>query len=361
MSVQEKKAPATRRPRRRRPRKPRQSQPSKISPSPTVASSYVKAPVARARMVRNTAPRFETLRNGDCIIAHREYIGDISAGTGTPSLFNVNTFVINPGQQNTFQWLSRLAANYESYKFERLAFCYETEAPTTLGGTLLLAVDYDASDPAPGSKQQAMAYRSSVRSPPWNPVKFSATREDLAKFKTNYVRTGTQPSGTDIRTFDIGNLFVISQGVGTSGATLGELYVEYAVRLMTPVSEPNPFVLGGNIQQSFQSATQPFTVDATGTFVGFQIVDSKTESILYFQYAANFLVVSNHDGASTPVPLVATSSSSNIVVAAGSDATDTNDCISYLTIQVVRPGNVTFTMPGGAGGTVNIYISQTPV
>lgn len=69
-------------------------------------------------MVRNSAPRFEALRNGDCIITHREYVGDISAGTGTPSVFNVTQYAINPGQQNLFQWLSRIASNYESYKFE---------------------------------------------------------------------------------------------------------------------------------------------------------------------------------------------------------------------------------------------------
>jgi hypothetical protein len=295
------------------------------------------------------------------LIRHREYVGDIAAGTGTPTSFNVSAFVINPGQQATFQWLSRLAANYESYKFESLSFCYETEAPTTLGGTLLLAVDYDASDAPPGSKQQAMAYRSSVRSPPWSPVKFQATREDLAKFKTNFVRTAAQPSGTDIRTFDIGNLFVISQGVSTASATLGELYVEYAVRLMTPVSEPNPFVLGGTIQESLVSAAQPFDVDATINATGLEIVDSKTESIVYFQYAANFIVACNHDGAATPVKLVATTTSSGITVTAGNDAADVNDCVSFLFINVSRPGNVTFTMPGAVGGNITLYFSQNPL
>jgi len=62
-------------------------------------------------------------------------------------------------------------------------------------------------------------------------------KEDLSKSKSNFVRIGAQPPNTDIKTYDIGNLWIISQGVGTPQATLGELYVEYTVKLMTPVYE----------------------------------------------------------------------------------------------------------------------------
>jgi hypothetical protein len=62
--------------------------------------------------------------------------------------------------------------------------------------------------------------------------------EDLHKAKTNYVRPGPQPANTDIKTYDVGNLFVVSQGVTTSLATCGELYVEYDIILKTPIFEP---------------------------------------------------------------------------------------------------------------------------
>lgn len=195
------------------------------------------APVAMTNVNRTRKPRVQTLPNGDCRITHREYVEDIAAGVGTPSPFTVQGLPLNPGQKGTFQWLSRIAANYESYAFESLRFCYETEASTTLGGTLMLAIDYDAADPAPVSKQQAMAYRSSTRTAPWSGCKHTSMREDLAKNKSNFVRIGAQPPNTDIKTYDIGNLWVISQGISTSGATLGELYVEYTVKLMTPVYE----------------------------------------------------------------------------------------------------------------------------
>lgn len=210
-----------------------------------------------------------TMRNGDCRISHREYIADIVAGTGSPSVFTVQSLPVNPGQVSTFQWLSRIAANFESYQFSKLKFDYATEAPSSLGGTLVLSLDYDASDPAPISKQQAMAYRSSVRSAPWAPCQHASIGEDLKKGKSNFVRPGAQPANTDIKTYDIGNLYVISQGVTTASAVLGELWVEYDVLLMTPVFENAAGVVpvGGNVEgNNTLTAANPFgltpTVDA---------------------------------------------------------------------------------------------------
>jgi len=94
--------------------------------------------------------------------------------------------------------------------------------------------------------------------------------EDLRKQKTYFVRPAGVPLGTDVKEYDVGNLFAITQGVTTAGAVLGELYVEYDVLLMTPVLEsfsstgfassagpstitnilPAPVTTGGNIQVS---------------------------------------------------------------------------------------------------------------
>lgn len=198
------------------------------------------APVATSKNTKTQRPKMRTMKNGDCHIIHREYISDINASSGSPSVFSVTPFPVNPGQSSTFQWLSKVASNFESYKFNKLKFDYETEAPTSLGGTLMLTLDYDATDPPPVSKQQAMAYRGSVRSAPWTPCCHTSILEDLSKNKSYFVRPGSQPANTDIKLYDVGNLFVISKGVTTADAALGELYVDYDVMLMTPIYEPTP-------------------------------------------------------------------------------------------------------------------------
>ncbi len=188
-----------------------------------------KAPVASTIVRQQAKPKVSPLRNGDVRVVHKEYIGDILGSTA----FSVNEFAVNPGMLTTFPWLSSLANNYESYQFESLRFCYETESPTSFTGTVLMAIDYDASDPAPIDKVQIMAYRQAIRSAPWEPCCFKSLTEDLKKEKTLYVRNGVLAANQDIKLYDTGNLFICTQGQA-GNSTVGELYVEYDVRLMTP-------------------------------------------------------------------------------------------------------------------------------
>jgi hypothetical protein len=192
-------------------------------------SRSVQAPVARGSVRRVGNPQQQGLANGDLVVAHREYIEDVS---GTVA-FTAQSNSINPGLPGLFPWLSGVAQRFESYKFEKLVFDYETQAPTSATGTNVLAIDYDASDVSPTTKTQAMAFRSSVRSPSWSDASLSCLKEDLDKRTSFFVRKGANPTGTDVKLYDVGNLFVCTQGQANTNA-IGELYVEYRIRLMTP-------------------------------------------------------------------------------------------------------------------------------
>lgn len=305
-----------------------------------------------------------TLNNGDCRIRHREYITDIET-TGAPSPFAVASLPINPGLAASFPWLSRIAANYESYKFESLSFSYETEAPTSLGGSLMLAVDYDATDPAPINKQQAMAYRSSVRSAPWNRCKFNAAAEDLGKFKTNYVRTGPNPQDTDIKLYDIGNLFIITQGISVDPSVIGELYVEYTVRLMTPSINTPPGPLGGivsgggSLTAAMPLGDNPVLADGT---LGVNLTDSKTASEVYFQYAGSYWLTFNVAGTSLTDTTVTSDAKSttiyNYVVVKNSTSTQ---FLHHYRVVLDKPCTLTIVATGSSAiTTCHLYIGLCP-
>jgi hypothetical protein len=134
----------------------------------------------------------------------------------------------------TFPWLGEyIAPGYESYREEMLAFEYETEASTAEGGSLMMAVDYDAQDSAPVNKQQLMAYDGAVRSSVWNPVTLHCSPSAMHKLgPQKYVRLGSI-SSTDIKTYDVGNLFVATQGCADT-SDIGELYAVYTTRFSTP-------------------------------------------------------------------------------------------------------------------------------
>jgi hypothetical protein len=165
-------------------------------------------------------------------ISHREFIADI---TGS-ELFGLTSFEINPGLSSLFPWLSNIAVNYETFKFTKLQFHYETAVSTTTGGSILLAVDYDAADAPPVNKREMMSYASATRSAAWQESTFNCRPSDLCKFvKERYVRSKTENG--DIKTYDVGNFFIATQG--TPAAEMGELYVSYTVQLHTPQYNSN--------------------------------------------------------------------------------------------------------------------------
>jgi hypothetical protein len=241
-------------------------------------SGVINAPVASTSRVRASKPRITTLANGDMRVHHREFVLDLLGSVAYTS----TSIAINPGQTVLFPWLSMIAQRYESYRFKSLRFCLDTVAPTTATGSILMAVDYDATDDAPTSKVQAMSYRSSVRAAPWVDLEFVPQSEDLHKLPSNFVRDVlTLPANRDLKLYDIGNLYLITQGQAST-AQVSELYVEYDVELITPQLGPlgSGTEIGGSAGLSgtvgFGSnwaldadSTVPVTIDATGTTLTF--------------------------------------------------------------------------------------------
>lgn len=325
-------------------------------------SKFVSAPLAKSMVRKTQKPKMETRPNGDAHIKHREYIADITAGTGTATVFTSSTYAVNPGQATTFPWLSRIASNYESYVFNSLRFDYETEAPSTLGGTLVLTLDYDASDAAPNTKQQAMTYRGAVRSAPWSACQHASLAEDLHKSKSNFIRPGVQPAGTDIKTYDIGNLFAISQGVSTASAVLGELYVEYDVLLMTPVFEPvGPSLSGGR----FAGGGVLTTANPMGTI---PVSDPQNSDVainalsdVAFVNSGTYMVYIRVDGTgltnmqATAGGITITANEWQEQIEADGSAT-----INLYEVIVTGPGYVSFASTGTTVTQSIIYVGQTP-
>lgn len=193
-------------------------------------SSRETAPVSMTRFRSTGSPSTVNLPNGDVIVSHTEYIADVPGS----SAFNVLSYPVNPGQSSTFPWLSQMASLYESYKFEDLEFQYQNTCGTSVNGLAMLAIDYDASDPAPVDKTQIASYQGYARDAPWKDFVHKSSRQNLNKRDTYFVRTGVLSANQDIKLYDTGNLFQASQGMSDPQITVGELYVKYRVRLMTP-------------------------------------------------------------------------------------------------------------------------------
>lgn len=160
----------------------------------------------------------------------KEFIADILSNTGAYT--NV-VYAINPGQASTFPWLNKEALLYEKYMFTSLQFSYLTETnefATVAVGKVILAVDYDASDSPPSTKNQVENSEPNATCAPYQNCVLSCRPSDInGSIGWHYVRPAGLPGASDIKTYDCGNLNVgVSGNGGSNGTKIGELWVRYA-------------------------------------------------------------------------------------------------------------------------------------
>ena len=179
---------------------------------------------------RVSQPKFLN-RGSDMCVVHREFITDFSGTTGDIGV--VVNQPINPGNYDLFPWLAGIARRFESYRFNKLVFEFNTMSSSIVSGYVAIVIDYDANDSAPTTKSQAFQYESTVKSAPWQNCYHYSTTENLNKRKSYFVQTSISPPTGAVDTYNVGTLFGLSGQNNATGA-IGELWVSYSVNLMTP-------------------------------------------------------------------------------------------------------------------------------
>jgi hypothetical protein len=175
-----------------------------------------------------------------CVVENDEYIGEI-LGCNSTTVPIIQTFPVNPGQVATFPWLSEQAAQWEKYRFEYLSFYYKPEvsgfATEGQSGKVIMMVDYDASDPPPTTKQEMEDTDPHVDGMPYEDITLALDPYDMfTDSDAKFVRVAGLPGGSDIKTYDVGNVTVMTLNNGGTNA-VGELHVRYKVSFRVPVLE----------------------------------------------------------------------------------------------------------------------------
>lgn len=173
-----------------------------------------------------------------CIrVEHREMIRNVLSSTDF-TLFALN---INPGLQETFPWLSRIAQNFEMYRMNGCIFEWVTNsgdaltATNTALGKVIMATDYNVLDSNFTSDQQMYATEfSNSGKPSMNLIHAVECAPAENPLKLNYIRSGTVEPGADPRLYDLGKFQLAVSGCQSAGNQLGELWVSYDVSLCKP-------------------------------------------------------------------------------------------------------------------------------
>jgi len=171
------------------------------------------------------------------VLRHREYIGDVLGTTD----FATTVYAINPGLSSSFPWLSAIAQNFTEYKFKGLVFEYKTtSSPFVSGsnvnlGTVMLASQYNVHAPVFGNKVAVDNNQWTTSGRPsdsfLHPVECAS---NLTAYNHYFLRSGSVPSGDEVRLYDMMYLTVATNGMPTAGTVIGELWATYEVEVFKP-------------------------------------------------------------------------------------------------------------------------------
>lgn len=178
---------------------------------------------------------------GGTVIRFQEYLGDVITSP-TANTFDVQSYIINPANNETFPWLSQLAANYEQYSFEGLIFEFRSTSADALNsvntalGTVMMATQYDVADGVFSSKAEMLNYEFSNSIKPsencLHMIECAPRQTTLTELYTNAGQS--VPAGLDPRFYNLGRFQIATSGFQGTNVTVGELHVTYQVRLIKP-------------------------------------------------------------------------------------------------------------------------------
>lgn len=187
-------------------------------------------------------PRFSQNDVTAITLSNREYVRDVYAPTAG-TVFQLQSWNINPGLRDAFPWLSQIAINFEEYEIIQLIYTFKSTVADFASasgqvGQIVMATQYNPNSDAFADKEEMMLYdggmsckttESLIHGIECDPTKNAGS-------KGKYIRAGSLPPNEDVKNYDHGktSLAAINCPTTYAGQQLGELWVSYTVQLRKP-------------------------------------------------------------------------------------------------------------------------------
>jgi hypothetical protein len=189
-------------------------------------------------------------------VQHRELI---LASVNNSTTFTVqNTLALNPGIAASFPWLAPQAAQWEQYVVHKLDVEWIPIAPTSTQGDVIISPDYDSSDPTPTTETQASDNVDTVVDSVWKNI---IVRLDPKAMMGLGPRKYVRPCAIagDIKTFDLGKLFVCTNNASGGAVAVGKIWLDYDFEFLVPQNSPNPDTVPQQTSMFLRTTNQTFT------------------------------------------------------------------------------------------------------
>ena len=195
----------------------------------------------------DVVPLFASETDEGIIYSKREYVSEIYGPPlvgGVPQPFVLQSFAINPGLEQSFPWLSQIAANFDEYELQQLCFTFKsttTESGNQTNGqvgTVIMATNYNAAAANFSEKFTMMQYASACSGRLTESLQHfvECDPDKLSGSRGEYVRTNPVAQNQDLKTYDHGKFQIAIANCTSNLAnqSLGELWVTYTVKLRKP-------------------------------------------------------------------------------------------------------------------------------
>jgi len=196
------------------------------------------APAAKGRSFRYVSrKRSESKREGGGAEGPRRelvmtIVGDAEESK-QPNPVRKGSFLINPGNPTLFPRLSKIAAEFEQYRFHLLRFEYEPTCSTADRGSVTYSVDYTSTAPYAVTEQEAVDKYDSCQTPYWTEMYTNLDPSAMFQAGPRKQIDNSPIAVGDRATKDAGRLDVYVDG--STGVKVGKLYVVYDCELFVPI------------------------------------------------------------------------------------------------------------------------------
>jgi hypothetical protein len=196
-------------------------------------------------------PKFNRIKRTELVY------GNVS-GTGNGA-FGVRVNVpINPGQSETFPWLSIQAQCYSKYKFHSLKMYYVARCPTNVAGSVEMAFVLDATQAPPNTEIIMSNFPGYSDTPCWKNCTSVLDTKVAFSGGPKLVRCFNIGASTQLDNYDCATFFLATNDAANS-QQMGKLFVEYDCEFFEPVIPSGGSLVSMEVQGNTSiTATIPF-------------------------------------------------------------------------------------------------------
>jgi len=232
--------------------------------TPTFQTVQRPLPAAQTTVTTNTA--FKT------VINRSEMCHQVVLETDLTKMFD---YPINPGCDQLFPWLSKLASSFDMYEFNALKFRYVPSCGSTTQGQITMAIDYDPTDTNVGLTQSDLASMGgSAQSQLYTPFVMAMKKEAIPVAQHKFYVSSESVYDQSARLNHVGRLLYYIAADPTVKTTYGTLYVDYSVVMYNPQTSGPGFSNNGTVKNTTKGSTG---TDVFGTVDQASLVTTKPD------------------------------------------------------------------------------------